>query len=74
MGCIGEFENEIPKERQMGGIRKALENGVKFGRKNKLTDEQVEQLKLDKQQGIDIKTLQSTYGISRDSVYRLVRE
>ncbi len=58
----------------MGGIRKALENGVKFGRKNKLTDEQVEQLKLDKQQGIDIKTLQSTYGISRDSVYRLVRE
>jgi DNA invertase Pin-like site-specific DNA recombinase len=74
LGCIGEFENEIRKERQMDGIRKSLENGVKFGRKSKLTDEQVEQLKLDKQEGVSIKTLQSTYGISRDSVYRLVRE
>ena len=74
LGCIGEFENEIRKERQMDGIRKSLESGVKFGRKSKLTDEQVVQLKLDKQEGVDIKTLQSTYGISRDSVYRLVRE
>ena len=74
LGCISEFENEIRKERQMDGIRKSLESGVKFGRKSKLTDEQVVQLKLDKQEGVPIKTLQSTYGISRDSVYRLVRE
>ena len=73
LGCISEFENEIRKERQMDGIRKSLESGVKFGRKSKLTDEQVVQLKLDKQEGVPIKTLQSTYGISRDSVYRLVR-
>jgi DNA invertase Pin-like site-specific DNA recombinase len=73
LGCIGEFENEIRKERQMDGIRKSLENGVKFGRKSKLTEEQIKQLKVDKENGIDIKTLQSMYGISRDSVYRLLR-
>jgi len=35
LASIAEFETEIRKERQMEGIAKALDNGVKFSRKAK---------------------------------------
>lgn len=34
-----EFENDIPRERQLDGIAKAKERGVRFDRKRELTDE-----------------------------------
>jgi DNA invertase Pin-like site-specific DNA recombinase len=36
LGAIGQFETEIRAERQMDGIQKAKEKGVKFGRKKSL--------------------------------------
>ena len=33
LALIAEFENDIRRERQMDGIRKAHERGVRFGRK-----------------------------------------
>ena len=38
LALIAEFENDIRHERQMDGIAKARERGVKFGRKRELTD------------------------------------
>jgi DNA invertase Pin-like site-specific DNA recombinase len=37
LALIAEFENDIRRERQMDGIAKAKERGVKFGRKPELT-------------------------------------
>jgi DNA invertase Pin-like site-specific DNA recombinase len=73
LGVIGEFENEIRKERQLDGIRKSKERGVKFGRKSKLTREQVVEMKGKRDSGVEIKDLVSEFGISRESVYRLMR-
>jgi len=41
LALIAEFENDIRRERQMDGIAKAKDRGVKFGRKRELTDGRV---------------------------------
>jgi len=55
LGAIAEFETELRKEPQADGIAKALEKGVKFVAKPKLTDSQVQQMKLERDAGILIK-------------------
>jgi len=72
LGAIAEFETELRKERQADGIAKALENGVKFGAKAKLTDSQVQQMKLDRDAGVLIKDLCVKYGLCKASVYRIL--
>lgn len=72
LASIAEFETEIRKERQSDGIKKAIEKGVQFGAKAKLTPEQVLQLKQQRDAGVKIKELMATYGLSKASVYRLL--
>ena len=72
LGAIAEFETELRKERQADGIAKALEKGVKFGAKAKLTDSQVQQMKLEREAGLLIKDLCFKYGLCKASVYRLL--
>jgi DNA invertase Pin-like site-specific DNA recombinase len=70
LGAIAQFETEIRSERQMDGVQKAKERGIRFGAKKKLTPEQVSELQQRRQQGVLIKTLMQDYGISKVSVYR----
>jgi len=71
LASIAEFETEIRKERQIEGINKAKANGTKFGAKAKLTEDQIEQLKRDKEDGVLVSELIKRYKISKASVYRL---
>jgi len=73
IASIAQFETELRKERQMEGIEKAKENGVKFGRQALLTNAQVAEMRLKRESGILIKNLMSEYGLSKASVYRLLR-
>ncbi len=68
--AIAQFETEIRAERQMDGIQKAKERGVRFGRKKSLTEEQVTDLRKRREEGELIKTLMKDYGISKATVYR----
>lgn len=72
LSCIAEFENTLRRERQLDGISRALENGVKFGRKSKLSDKQVSELISERQNGVKIKDLMSKYSLSKASIYRLM--
>jgi DNA invertase Pin-like site-specific DNA recombinase len=45
LALIAEFENDIRRERQMDGIAKAHERGVRFGRKPQLVPEVVESIR-----------------------------
>jgi len=72
LASIAEFETEIRKERQMEGIAKAKEKGVKFGRKSKLLNGQIEEMRRERDRGIKISELMSKYSISKASVYRLL--
>ena len=74
LGAIAQFETEIRAERQMDGIKKAKERGVRFGRSKKLTLQQTRELQSRRAQGELIKTLMRDYGLSKSSVYRYLEE
>jgi len=70
LGAIAQFETEIRAERQMDGINKAKERGIAFGRKRKMTTQQIEELRERRKKGVLIKTLMGDYNLSKASVYR----
>ena len=70
LGAINQFETEIRAERQIDGINKAKEKGVRFGARQKLTVEQQAELKSQRAAGVLIKELMKAYGLSKASVYR----
>ncbi|MCH9660593.1 MAG: Hin recombinase, partial [Bacteroidetes bacterium] len=57
-------------ERQMEGVQKAKQRGVCFGRKKQLSENDVQQLREKRGQGILIKDLMKEYGLSKASIYR----
>ena len=69
LGAIGQFETEIRSERQMDGIKKAKERGVKFGKNKSLDEDQVKDLKEKRERGVLIKDLMSEFKLSKASVY-----
>lgn len=72
LASIAEFETQIRKERQLEGIARAKDNGVKFGAKAKLTKEQLAEMKDQRKAGVLIKDLMKEYSLSKSSVYRLL--
>ena len=74
LGAIAQFETEIRAERQMDGIVKAKERGVAFGRKRKMTKQQIEELRERRKSGTLIKTLMADYNLSKASVYRYLNQ
>lgn len=74
LGVFSEFENQMRKHRQEEGISYAKETGVKFGRKNVWTPEQIKEMYEERQQGSLIREIMEKYNISRASLYRLINE
>ena len=72
LGAIAEFENDLRRERQADGIALAKSRGVLLGRKAKLTDEQILDMRQKRQDGMLIRDLMSEFGLSKASVYRLM--
>ncbi len=70
LGAIATFENDLRKDRQMQGIALAKRKGIKFGRKQSLTDEQVASLKSKRNQGVKIVELMEEFKVSKASIYR----
>lgn len=70
MGAFAEFERNIIRKRQAEGIAKAKARGVYRGRKKKVDDQKIIDLK---QQGKRVSEIASALGVSRMTVYRAVR-
>jgi hypothetical protein len=61
------------KSKQTSGwYKKALENGVVFGAKAKLSIEQINLMRLKRTSGVLIKDLMKEFSLSKASVYRLL--
>jgi len=73
LSVFAEFENNIRKERQADGIKKALAKNVKFGVKPKFKHEDLDLMKEDRQNGMLVKDIMAKYGISKASFYRLIK-
>lgn len=71
LGAVAEFERDLIAERRNEGIVNAKARGAQFGRKPKLTPEQVEEMLAAYQAGEEPRDLMQRYGISKSSFHRL---
>lgn len=75
LGAFAAFEADIRTERQLDGIKLAQAKGVRFGRRNALTDEQKATIqRLHAQEGFSVGQLQQKYQVGRATVYRALSE
>lgn len=74
LSVIAQFETEIRAERQLEGIARAKERGVRFGAQKRLSGADVEEMKRKRGSGVLIKELMREYGISKVSVYRYLND
>lgn len=75
LGAIAQFEHRLMKRRQKEGIAKAKERGVYKGRKPSLTkDEKIEIYNKRIKEEISVKKLVKDYGVSRTTIFRVVKE
>ena len=72
LAAVAKFERSLINSRCDEGRKAAKAKGVVFGRKAKLTDEQIDSLRSDVKAGIlSMRQIADKYGIARNSVYRL---
>lgn len=67
LGIFSEFENTIRKERQLVGIRKAKERGVRFGRKA-TTEAQIAKIQWMKRNGSSVRAICREVHVSPNTV------
>ncbi|MUM78292.1 helix-turn-helix domain-containing protein [Pseudodesulfovibrio sp. F-1] len=72
IGSVAQFERAIIRERQREGIAKAQAKGKHCGRKPTLTPEQVQEIRDKIAAGAEKKALATEYGVSRQTLYRIL--
>ena len=72
LGAIATFENDLRKDRQMQGIALAKRKGIRFGRKQSLSSEQINEIRSRRKSGVPVADLVLQFGVSRASVYRVL--
>jgi DNA invertase Pin-like site-specific DNA recombinase len=70
LALIAEFENDIRRERQMDGIAKAHDRGVRFGRKPQLVPGVVKRIKGLREGGATVPEIMRQMQLSKASIYR----
>ena len=70
LALIAEFENDIRRERQLDGIKKARESGVRFGRRPILVPQMVRQVRKLRKGGKTVPDIMRLTGLSKASIYR----
>jgi DNA invertase Pin-like site-specific DNA recombinase len=73
LALIAEFENDIRRERQMDGIAKAKERGVRFGRTTLLVPETIGQIRELRDAGLTVPAIIERTGLSKASIYRALQ-
>lgn len=71
---LAEMELHNNRERIVEGVKKAKAKGVKFGRPEKVTKEQKYEIRTMRRNGTPIKDLMRTFDLSKDTIYRIMRE
>jgi DNA invertase Pin-like site-specific DNA recombinase len=74
MGVVAQFERTVIQERQREGIALEKQRGVHRGRRRSLHPEQIEEVRKRVEAGEAKARNAGECGISRQSLYRLLRE
>lgn len=73
LAIVAAFETDLRAERQADGIKTAKKRGVKFGAKNKLTEEQVREIiALQKTATMTNQQIANKYNVARSTLLRYV--
>jgi DNA invertase Pin-like site-specific DNA recombinase len=71
LAAIADFERELIRERTGDGRKRALANGVKFGRKRKLSDYQRAEAVKRRDAGETLAAIAKSYGVAISMISRL---
>ena len=74
LAAIAEFETDLRSERQLEGIAKAKEHGVKFRRPTKRTDEIDLEIYNKRKEGVPIGQLAKDYDLGSATIYRILND
>ena len=72
IGVLAELERSLISERTHAGVSAAKKRGVKFGRKPKLTRQQIDHARKLIEQGEAVGDVATTLSVSRATVYRAI--
>lgn len=70
LGAVAQLERSLIRKRQREGIDVALAKGKRWGRKQTLTPEQIEEIKSAVAARVPQKELEAKYNVSRQTIYR----
>jgi putative DNA-invertase from lambdoid prophage Rac len=73
IAAVAEFEKDLLIERTRTGLQRAVSQGKRLGRPSLLTDEQKQQVLLQRAEGASLGTLAKQYGVSRSAIQRAER-
>lgn len=68
---IAEFERDLIRDRTGAGRKRAMKQGVRFGRPSKISQEQQALIAQLLQQGSSVANLAKTFKVNRSTIYRL---
>ena len=71
VGIFAELENNLRSERQKIGIKRALDNGAKFGRKTIIDDSMTGSVVQERQDGLSIRKIADKLGLNRGVVLKI---
>jgi DNA invertase Pin-like site-specific DNA recombinase len=70
LALTAEFENDIRHERQMDGIAKARDRGVRFGRRPLVVAETIKKVRKLRKAGKTVPEIMRATSLSKASIYR----
>jgi DNA invertase Pin-like site-specific DNA recombinase len=70
LALIAEFENDIRRERQMDGIARAKERGIKFGPKPQLTPQRIAEIRKLRADGTTVPVIMRVTRLGKTTIYR----
>jgi DNA invertase Pin-like site-specific DNA recombinase len=71
LAAIADFERDLIRERTGDGRRRAMANGIKFGRKRKLSDYQRTEAVKRRGAGETLADIAKSYGVAISMISRL---
>ena len=71
VGIFAELENNLRSERQKIGIKRALDNGAKFGRKTIIDDSMTSSVVQERQDGLSIRKIADKLSLNRGVVLKI---
>jgi DNA invertase Pin-like site-specific DNA recombinase len=74
LGGLAEFERELIRARTGEGRRRAVEAGVKLGRRSSLTPHQQAEVVKRRADGETLKALAKSYGVAHPTIMRTLRK